>query len=124
MKRQTGFSLLEVMVALAVLGLVLGSAVRAVGTFASNHEHLRDRSLARWVASNVLVEGQLGLSANGAEDGSGRERMGGRVWKWVRRFEPTGNEKFQRAIVEVYLPEDENSLAARVEGLRLAKVGQ
>ncbi len=121
MSRDKGFSLLEVMVALAVLGLVLAGAVRAVGTFAFNHEHLRDKTLAQWVAANQLIESQLNAFESAGDEKSGTERMGGRTWRWVRTIESTPRDQLQAIGVEVFLADGQEQPIARLEGLRLTK---
>lgn len=63
-----GFSLIEVLVATAILATGLIAASRAA-LVATNDQHvLRDRTLARWVAHNTLAE--LRLSAQSAGPGA------------------------------------------------------
>lgn len=119
MKRQSGLTLLEVMVALMVLALVLGGTVRAVGSFANNYEHLARRTLAQWVASNVLTEAQLGLWPAGSGEDSGEETMGGTTWRWVMVREPTDRAIVQRVTVEVALADTPDQVEYRVSGLRI-----
>lgn len=54
--RQTGFTLLEVLVALVIVGTALGAALRAVGSLASNGSSLRASMMATWSAENRLVQ--------------------------------------------------------------------
>ena len=51
-----GFTLLETLVALAILAIALSAAFRAVGATTGSAEGLRDRLLADWVAQNRLAE--------------------------------------------------------------------
>ncbi|NKI35669.1 type II secretion system minor pseudopilin GspI [Wenzhouxiangella sp. XN79A] len=80
-RRSTGFTLVEVLVALAVVALALGALIRTTGQAADTQYEAEQRTLALWVASNRLAE--LSLAA-GLEAGrsSGRTRMGGRDWRW------------------------------------------
>ena len=57
--KQRGFTLLEVMVALAILALTLGAMIQAGGASARNVAMLRDRTLASWVALNKVNEALL-----------------------------------------------------------------
>ena len=54
--RQRGFTLLEVLVALVIVGTALGAALRAVGSLASNGSSLRSSMMATWSAENRLVQ--------------------------------------------------------------------
>lgn len=54
--RQSGFTLLEVLVALVIVGTALGAALRAVGSLASNGSSLRSSMMATWSAENRLVQ--------------------------------------------------------------------
>jgi general secretion pathway protein I len=59
LKKQSAFSLIEVLVALTILavGLIAASRAAVVATF--DQSSLRDRTLARWVAHNSLAETRL-----------------------------------------------------------------
>ncbi|WP_332878050.1 type II secretion system minor pseudopilin GspI [Massilia sp. S19_KUP03_FR1] len=54
--RQRGFTLLEVLVALVIVGTALGAALRAVGSLAANGSSLRASMMATWSAENRLVQ--------------------------------------------------------------------
>ena len=54
-----GFTLLEVLVALAIVGTALGASLRAVGSLSSNSSGLRAAMMATWSAENRLVEVRL-----------------------------------------------------------------
>lgn len=59
---QTGFTLLEVLVALVIVGVALGASLRAVGSLTQNSDHLRASMMATWSAENRLT--QIRLSTN------------------------------------------------------------
>lgn len=53
--KSLGFTLLEVLVALAVIALGLGAAVRATGQVVASAEQTKLRTLALWVAQDRLA---------------------------------------------------------------------
>jgi general secretion pathway protein I len=55
-----GFTLLEVLVALVIVGTALGASLRAVGSLTSNSDGLRTAMMATWSAENRLVQIRLG----------------------------------------------------------------
>lgn len=54
-----GFTLLEVLVALVVVGTALGASLRAVGSLTQNSSALRASMMATWSAENRLAQIRL-----------------------------------------------------------------
>jgi general secretion pathway protein I len=57
--RSRGFTLLEVLVALMIVGTALGASLRAIGSLTQNSDGLRATMMATWSAENRLVEVRL-----------------------------------------------------------------
>jgi general secretion pathway protein I len=57
--KQRGFTLLEVLVALVIVGTALGASLRAIGSLTSNSAGLRASMMATWSAENRLVQIRL-----------------------------------------------------------------
>jgi len=55
-RRSAGFTLLEVLVALAIVGTALGASLRAVGSLTQNSTDLRASLMATWSAENRLSQ--------------------------------------------------------------------
>ena len=79
------FGLWEVLVALGVLALTMGAGIKAVGGYTANQSYLRDRTLAVWVARNVLVEQQVQNAWPGVGEFKGTAEMGKQEWRWLVR---------------------------------------
>lgn len=97
-----GFTLLEVLVALVVLAVALVALTRTASQQTEAFDTLRERSLAGWVAANVLAETRLQatLPAVGRTDGS--ERFAGRQWTWRLDTQETPSPGIRRLHVAVY----------------------
>ncbi len=54
-----GFTLLEVLVALVIVGTALGASLRAVGSLTQNSNGLRASMMANWSAENRLAQIRL-----------------------------------------------------------------
>jgi len=54
-----GFTLLEVLVALVIIGTALGASLRAVGSLTQNSADLRASMMATWSAENQLSQIRL-----------------------------------------------------------------
>jgi general secretion pathway protein I len=57
--RVSGFTLLEVLVALVIVGTALGASLRAVGSLTHNSSALRSSMMATWSAENRLAQIRL-----------------------------------------------------------------
>ena len=82
MNKPRGFTLLEVMVALAVLAIALGAIIQSVSANTNNISYLRDKTYAHWVASNRMAEMQTLLQRDQIRSGEGTEELGGHEWFW------------------------------------------
>lgn len=110
MKRhsQSGFTLLEILIALAILALSLSAIIKAVSDFTGNQAYLRDRTLAIWVARNVLVEHQVESVWPTTGKRKGIMDMSAREWRWQARYSKTDEPELQRIDIEVYPRDTEN----------------
>lgn len=54
--RSAGFTLIEVLVALAVIALGLTAVIKALGDYADATSYTREKTLASWIATNKLTE--------------------------------------------------------------------
>lgn len=58
-RRYLGFTLLEVLVALLVFGLIAGAASQVASHYIGSFERVRDNALAGWLADNRINELRL-----------------------------------------------------------------
>jgi general secretion pathway protein I len=96
-----GFSLIEVVVALAVIAAALGAAIKAVASHAGNQQRLEEKTLAHWVGMNRLTEVLLDPVGTDAIAESGTEQMGRTLWRWRVTTEDTGSAGVRRVVVAV-----------------------
>jgi general secretion pathway protein I len=106
--RVTGFTLLEVLIALAVLALSMGAAIKAVGDYTNNEAYLRDRTIAMWVARNVLVRFQVENEWPDVGERKGTEEMGRREWRWLGVISQTEEAELRRLDVKVFALDSED----------------
>jgi len=59
MHSSRGFTLIEVLVALAIVAITLGAGIKAAGALTNNSQRLADASAAQWCADNRLTEQRL-----------------------------------------------------------------
>ena len=86
--RQRGFTLLEVLVALVIVGTALGASLRAVGSLTQNSDGLRSAMMATWSAENHLVRLRLaGGKGLPSHVGANTHK---RAEKWQRHYPEFG----------------------------------
>lgn len=103
-----GFTLLEIMVALAVLALAMGALVKTSSDYTSNQTYLRDRTMTNWVARNVLAQHQLENQWPRVGERKGTLEMGWQEWEWLAKISQTEEEKLRRIDVEVHATDSED----------------
>ncbi|HQR02575.1 MAG: type II secretion system minor pseudopilin GspI [Proteobacteria bacterium] len=106
-----GFTLLEALIALAVLAIGLGTVMRALGISAQATDQLRQRQLALWVAQNHLDEMRVLRQFPALGNSSGQERQGKETFIWRMRVLTTPNPGFRRMEVQVYGVDTSSPLA-------------
>ncbi len=103
-RRAAGFTLIEVMVALAVVAVTLPALLFTLFQQIDGTEYLRDRTIASWVASNKLTELRLMMAKEqtlSLSEASGEAEMANRTWYWWLRRESTEIPNFYRIEIRV-----------------------
>ncbi len=108
-RQASGFTLVEVMVALAIVAIALPALMFGLYQQLDHTAYLRDRSQAQAVALNKLEEVRIlaratGNLLRGRESGSAE--MADREWYWWLESTPTQLPQFYRLEISVGLDED------------------
>lgn len=98
---ERGFTLLEVLVAVAMVGIALAAILVNTSGTISNAQRFRDVTLGNLVARNVLVEYQLrdGWPEVGESDDT--VEMAGNEWTWEAVVSETEDDRIRRIDVRV-----------------------
>lgn len=103
MKRAAqGFTLVEVLVALMVVALALAALMGSVSSAARSSEHLRDKTVAQWIAMNRIAEVRLNVQKFGASGDAGEVEFANRKWRYDTRYFETNNATIRRVVVRVW----------------------
>ncbi|HEY5799074.1 MAG TPA: type II secretion system minor pseudopilin GspI [Burkholderiaceae bacterium] len=106
-----GFTLLEVLVALVIVGTALGASLRAVGSLTQNSGGLRSNMMATWSAENRLVQIRLSREFPALGKRNFECPQGNLVLLCEEEVLPTPNVNFRRVEVSVY---DAENLQRRI----------
>jgi general secretion pathway protein I len=96
-----GFTLVEVLVALAIVAVALAAGFRSVAQSADSATALKARTLALWVAQNRLAAAQLESPAPAIGDRGGDEVQAGAAFTWHETVLGTPNPAFRRIEITV-----------------------
>lgn len=91
-KSFAGFTLVEVMVALLVVGIALPALLSLIASQADGTAELRDRSFAQWIAQNQLETLRLSYALSDQMlkgEARGEVEMAARTWHWKAVSEQT-----------------------------------
>jgi general secretion pathway protein I len=105
--RYSGFTLVEVVVALAIVAIGMFAVFKTIGDTAHNVAYLRDRSFAAWIADNRITEVRLASEMPSVDETEGEVDFAGRQWHWVANVSQTQVENLRRIDVSVRREEDE-----------------
>lgn len=100
-RRGAGFTLVEVMVALAIVSIGLIAVFNAIIQMAHSSSTMRERALADWIAMNAITE--LRITGDFPEVGrfDGESWFAGRDWRWEAEISETGVEDLRRVDMSV-----------------------
>ncbi len=99
--RRRGFTLVEVLVALAIVSVSLLAVFMAIGETINNATYLLDRSFAGWIADNRITEVRLSGVYPSVEQTEGDVEYAGRNWHWVQKVSQTPVDGMRRIDVTV-----------------------
>ena len=100
----SGFTLIETVVALAIVALGMTAVFMQIGQFATSAIYMEDKTIASWIASNRLTE--LSIQHDWPELGDSEdeiENYAGRAWHLTVEISETDVDNLRRADVSVSL---------------------
>ena len=104
MRRVDGFTLIEVLVAVAIVAVTLAAGLRAASALTDNAARLSDVIAAQWCAENQLTNLRLSRQLPGVGDADFACEQLGRSYPGKLLTRPTANPNFRR--VEAVISDD------------------
>ena len=101
-QRTHGFTLIEILVALAILAVALAAAVRSASIAADGTLDLRERLAGTWVAQDRLAEYAARPLWPDVGTRAGSTEQAGMQFSWRETVSGTPNPRFRRVEVEVF----------------------
>lgn len=117
---QRGFTLLEVMVALAVIATAMAAVITTVATGVRNSAGLQERTLAHWVAMNQMTTLEVSKQWPALRTTTGSEIMAEHEWFWSQDVQkvpaPEAQQFMRKVIIQVRINESDESPMATLTG--------
>lgn len=107
-----GFTLIEVLVAVAVLAIAMAAVIGTAARMANNSAYLRDKTLAMLVAHNRVAKYQLQPNWPDTGDSDGEVTLAGQTWEWKAQISKTKAPSLRRVQVTVMKEDSDDSIAS------------
>jgi general secretion pathway protein I len=117
--RPGGFTLLEVLIALAIVAIGLLALSQSSARHVDNLAGLQARTMAIWVADNVITQARLDRSSLRAGRFQGSQRMGAQEWYWDLLIQPSPDPAVLRLDVVVHAGPDRHSAVVQHTGFAM-----
>lgn len=115
--KQRGFTLIEVVVALMVLALGLAAVIQSITGSTRSVAHMRDKTMAHWVAMNKAAEMQSLNTWPDIGTDSGKETLAGQDWYYRISIRESGIPKVRQLEIEVRLEKNAKTVLDRLVAL-------
>lgn len=110
-RSQRGFTLLEIMIAMAILALGVIGLFNQIILISDGTLRMRERTIASWIAMNEITRIRLRGSMPDVSEFDGDVEFAGADYRWQARVSETGVEDLRRIDVEIsYVDEPEVTL--------------
>jgi general secretion pathway protein I len=116
LERTAGFTLVEVLVALAILAIALAAAMRTLHLTTDSAQETKLRLLATWVAQNQLAESTAKHEFPAPGISNGNLEYAGVKFAWQHNISGTPNAAFRKLEIRVTKPDDTAHALAQLTG--------
>lgn len=101
LKKVRAFTLIEVMLALAIFSIAGVALIGSTNAALSNTRLLENKMYAGWVASNQLVEMKLENQWPPKNNHKGDVELAGQKWYWQQKVIKTTDDNLKAVVIEV-----------------------
>jgi len=102
MKHNRGFTLLEIIIALAIAALAITAVAKATGSAATVAGETEERMLAVWAVNNRLSELRITRAWPAPGNSEVTSTMGGRTWYLAQTVSDTDDQDMRRVDISVF----------------------
>ena len=114
--RRSGFTLVEILVALAIVAIALTAGMRALTQATDSAAALKARTLALWIAQDRLAASQIATPWPSIGSYKGEAQQAGATFVWQATVTTTPNPAFRKVDIVVAEPQAPDYALARLTG--------
>lgn len=106
-KKKQGFTLIEVMLAMAIFAVAGVALIENAGNTFNHLSRIETQVMANWVASNQLVMVHTDDTWPPKNNEKGKVDLAGREWFWLQKVIETTDPDMRAVVIEVRLNEQQ-----------------
>ena len=111
-----GFTLIEVLVALTIIAISLGTLMSTSGTQAQQTAYLKHKTLAHWVAMNEMTLLQVEEEWPSVGEKKGSSKMVNVEWFWLRTTKKTADDDARQVELQIFSDKNRTQNLTRLIG--------
>lgn len=112
-----GFTLIEILVSLAVIAISLGAIISTSGTQARQATYLKQKTIAHWVAVNEITKLQVTNIFPDLGDEKGSTEMANYEWFWIRTTKEMAiTKKVREVSFQIYADKQRENKLVQLTG--------
>jgi general secretion pathway protein I len=101
---KSGFTLVEVLLALAIIAIALTALLKVTAQNIENTQRIKDKTISHWVAMQGVTMIQLNLvQVNSSQESTQTTTLLNQKWYWRAKISPTALKKIQQITISVSL---------------------
>lgn len=123
MQSTRGMTLIEVLIALAIVAIAMIAVIKATGQNIRGTNYLQDKTIAMWVGQQVVSEARIGMLVipNPPDKLKQTTKMLGEEWYWQASLADTPNKKIKKIQVKVFAEDTDDDDATPIINLESYK---
>lgn len=102
-----GFTLIETLLALFIISILFSSIMKGIAIQSKSLEHLRNKTMATWVATNEMNQTFLDKTTLQPGRSRGTGEQGDQTWYFLKKITPSQFPGVLRIEIEVSAKENE-----------------
>ncbi|HEX4045000.1 MAG TPA: type II secretion system minor pseudopilin GspI [Gammaproteobacteria bacterium] len=104
-----GLTLIEVLIALAIISIALTAIIKATSQSIRATDHLQNKTIAMWIGERLLNEARMGLLVLPEDEDTARKSLFvlDKTWYWQGYQTATDNQHIKKIVVQVFARDTE-----------------